>query len=116
LGWFCGGLNSGLNCGLFGLEAAKVGQGTAHDAVGLGTGAVDCGLGAEQVVVQHGIAGGLFGEGGFDLGTAVETPGGADYFGSEQFLERGLRTQIVPKGAGEGFVFFGLVRLDAVLC
>jgi hypothetical protein len=105
----------GFGLGLFGLQATDFGQRAPDDAVGLGAGAVDGGLGAEQAGVEHRVASGLCREGGFDFGAAAETPRGTDYFGGEHFLKRALRAQVIPESAVEGFVFFGLVRLDAIL-
>jgi hypothetical protein len=82
----------------------------------LGAGAIDGRLGAEKVLVEHGVAGGLFGECSFDFGASAEPPGGADHFCGKHFLQRAVRAHVVPEGAGEGFVFFRFVRLDAVLC
>src|SRR5206468_1573998 len=92
--WFC-------------LQAAYFGGTAADDAVGLGSGAVHRGLGAEEVGFEHGVGCGLAGEGGFDFGAAAESPGGTDEFGGKEFLKRGLRAKVIPEGEGEGFVFFG---------
>jgi hypothetical protein len=122
LGWFFGGsFDFGLFCcgWLFlpvGLKAAEFGQGTAHDAVGLGAGAVDGGLGAEEIPIKQGIFGGSVSEGGFDFGAAAKSPGRADYFGGEHGLEGAMGAHVVPEGGGECVVFFGFAGLDAVLC
>jgi hypothetical protein len=113
-GSFCRRFDNGL-FGLFGLESADFGERAPDDAVRLGAGTVDCGLGAEEVLVEHGVFGGLFREGGFDLGAAAETPGGSDYLGGEELLGSGLCVDVLPEGAGEGLIFFRFVGLDAVL-
>jgi hypothetical protein len=102
--------------GLFGFEAANFGKRAPDYAVALGAGTVDRGLGAEEVVIEHGVVAGFFGEGHFDFGAAAESPGGSGDFGREEFLKRAFGTHVVPEGDHEGFIFFGFVRPDAVAC
>jgi hypothetical protein len=100
----------------FGLQTADFGEAPADDGVGLVACAVHGGLGAEQFFIEHGVSGGLVAEGGFDFGAAAESPSGPDYFGCEEFLGGGLGVEVIPECAGEDFVLFRFVCLDAVLC
>ena len=73
----------------FGLEAAQLGQGAVEDAMGVSAGAVDGLLGfVEKRIWRVAI---LFRpdrhHGGFDGGTAAQTPGGVDDLGGQSVLD-----------------------------
>jgi hypothetical protein len=109
LGLLCGGDFRGWGLGFLACEggiifakAAQFGGGTQPKAMGLDAGAID------GFLFRHGVGGGF--EFGLETGTAVETPGGGDYFGSLYFFHERGGMEVGPEGVANFCVdggFFG---------
>jgi hypothetical protein len=96
--------------GAFGLEAAKLVDGTAEKTVGVRSGSVNGPASIFGGFVEHGVfaqvasGGGVVREVGFDGGAAAETPGGSGDLGDEGLFEESFGTELGVKGFAEFFV------------